>query len=804
MPSARHEQISRLFIAASEMPADAREAFLDSQCSGDPSLRREVDSLLIAALRDESFLKSSALGGEFHLSEQDPHVLADQASDLPRTIGRYRIIRLIAHGGVGAVFEAEQDKPQRRVAIKVLRFGAWSATVKHRFELESQVLARLHHPAIAEIYEAGTHRHHGIDLPYIAMRYVDGRRITEAADEMDLSTEQRIDLFLLVCDAVQHAHQHGVIHRDLKPDNILVDADGKPMILDFGVALLVGEQSNTYRTIAGQILGTLGYMSPEQFRSANVDTRSDVYSLGVILYKLLSGRLPHDVLDKPLSEAAHIVDTEHPTALGTINRSLRGDIETIVAKALNREPDRRYASAGEFAEDLRRHKRGEIILARRASTMYQLRRFGRRHPGLSSAVIVFVIMLAITAVVSTVLATRAIERQREADLVSRFLLDVFLGSPDVESVSRLELLYRADRQLLANPISDPRVEATIREYIGHGYHKLNQVARAEPHLARAVEIRRKLGTVDEECVKSFTLLGMQRVVQGEVAQASSLFSEALALRRRLLGPDHAKTPLDGELLYFATLYAPNEPEVLADRESRRAMASSLGDSSALVAIDGDWPSVLSIAFGEESLNDDWTIELERVESWDYSINGDRIVFNDIQTVPASDGGVSRGTVRIAHRLPQAVGNFRVDVTIGWDTQEILHVMQYCGIELYGPSRTVVAQTYYTDGWLRHQGGRSARISEDPVLRNIVATGHDTAPAEGSARVSIIRRDGLMTILWNGVEFLRGANAHELSEIHLVAGFTDSGDSLPRSLFGTLWFESVEIRGMSSSNSTDQE
>jgi serine/threonine protein kinase len=271
------------------------------------------------------------------------------------------------------------------VALKVIKPGFATAETLRRFQHESQALGRLQHPGIAQIHEASTADTGFGPQPYFAMELIRGCALRQYAEEKHLDTRQRLELMAKICDAVEHAHQRGVIHRDLKPGNILVDETGQPKILDFGVARVTdSEVQLTTHTDLGQLIGTLAYMSPEQVTGDPlvVDTRSDVYALGVILYELLAGKLPYAVDRKLLPEAVHVIREDEPARLSSINRTYRGDIETIVAKALEKDKARRYGSAAAFASDIRRYLADEPITARRPSASYQLQKLARRHKAL--------------------------------------------------------------------------------------------------------------------------------------------------------------------------------------------------------------------------------------------------------------------------------------------------------------------------------------------------------------------------------------------------------------------------------------
>lgn len=346
----------------------------------------------------------------------DPH--GDELADLPALSGHYRVLRQLGEGGMGVVYLAEQSVPRRLVAIKAVKSGVLSRQVLRRFMLEAHILGRLHHPGIAQIFEAGAVSQDGFAQACLVMEYVEGEPITTAARR--LSMRDRVELIARVCDAAQHAHQRGVIHRDLKPSNIMVTPSGAPKILDFGVARVDSEDLSDFagQTHAGQIIGTLGYMSPEQLDSGGIDADavSDVYALGAVLYEVLSQRPAFELRGLSLSHAAETVRTSSVPPLGSLRRDLRGDLETIAATAMQTDRQRRYSSAAIMAEDLRRYLDGKSIIARRDSSLYVLSRIARRHWIAAASACVIALAIMLVAVWSSLMANRNAELAREAQL----------------------------------------------------------------------------------------------------------------------------------------------------------------------------------------------------------------------------------------------------------------------------------------------------------------------------------------------------------------------------------------------------
>ena len=380
-PESRHQRVKDVFMDALDMPRGRRTAYVAGACRGDEHLRREVLELLV------------------HHGEEDPVLDAplDGAGALAglveldgEWIGPYRRLRELGRGGMGVVHLCERDG--QLFAVKVLAAGAVSPEMRERFRLEADILRRLDHPGIARIVEVGEMPGAGgVSQPWIAMEYVDGLPLHEHVEKSGLGLEARLELLATICDAVQHAHARGIVHRDLKPSNILVRADGRPSVLDFGVARLTGgdERPTELHTRTGQMLGTPQYMSPEQVQAepAGITPASDVYSLGVLAYELCAGRLPYEASSISFPRAIVTILTFEPPPIGSVSRALRGPLERVVSMALEKAPEHRYADAGAFADDLRRKLAGRTVRARGPSLARRIARWSRRRRRVAAAIL---------------------------------------------------------------------------------------------------------------------------------------------------------------------------------------------------------------------------------------------------------------------------------------------------------------------------------------------------------------------------------------------------------------------------------
>ncbi len=502
MSAELHRRASDLFLRMRAVPVEDRAAALRQGCAGDEALRREVESLL-AHDSDDQFL-SGATGRHAAIRSA-----LDDAT-MPRRIGSFQVLEGLGEGGMGVVYRAAQDHPRREVALKMMRGVLPSESARRRFEREADLLGRLQHPGVAQVYEAGT----ADGQPWFAMELIAGQSITDYVNQQALTTNERLSLLARVCDAVQHAHQRGVIHRDLKPANILVDAGGNPRVLDFGVARALDADDLTRAvTQTGQLLGTPRYMAPEQFLGDpdKVDARCDVYALGAIGFELLTGRPPLDFEGLSLAAIIDRARSAEPPPLGACSAAYRGDVETIVATALARDPERRYPSVGQLAEDIRRFLRDETIFARPATLTYQLRKFARRRRGLViGAFVVFATLVlgglvSTWALVRTVRANAAMRIEQERTLRTTaknqlsldFMRTVLTSVDPMRGGQEVRLVDALDDALpaIGTTFSDwPDTEANVRYTFGQAYKAHGKYDAAREQFERSIALAQAAGT----------------------------------------------------------------------------------------------------------------------------------------------------------------------------------------------------------------------------------------------------------------------------------------------------------------------
>ncbi|MEO1006949.1 MAG: serine/threonine-protein kinase [Planctomycetota bacterium] len=533
-----------VFLRICDAPADARDAILDEACGGDDELRAEVGSLLRHDDEDGAFGDALPAG---------------------TIVGGFEIVRVIGSGAMGVVYEARQRTPERAVALKIVRGGAVSPSVHQRFEQESIALARLQHPGIAAVFGAGVDQESG--APYVAMELVRGIALDAWAGDGATSLRDRCAMLTGIADAVQHAHQRGVIHRDLKPGNILVDGEGTPKILDFGIARLTGDdtEASTLRTLPGQVIGTLAYMSPEQAAGDPdaIDARTDVYALGALGYELLSGQLPIDVRDASLPGALRAIQDDQPRRLGLLDRRLRGDAETIIATAIDKDPERRYASAAAFADDLRRMLRDEPIAARPATTLYQLRKFAQRRKGPVIAAGVIAATLVLGTGVSVAFGVQAgrqrgLAEQRFEDvraIANTMLFDLH------DALETVPGAVDARRQLVATGLAyldrlaqDAGEDPALLEELAEAYFRIGDI-QGNPHRANlgdaeaalqsyatSIELRRRLATITPSDASTVALARTQLAAAETLASTTRAGELSAQLRIAIETIEGVATP----------------------------------------------------------------------------------------------------------------------------------------------------------------------------------------------------------------------------------------------------------------------
>jgi serine/threonine-protein kinase len=610
----RWQRIEELFRTVVDRPTADRETFLTQVCDGDEELRREVLSLL-ARDTSEDFIKDpiAIAAREFTARpKEDPIV---------ERIGPYRVTRLIGRGGMGAVYEAERDDDQfrQKVAIKIIKSGMDTDFVRDRFLRERRILASLDHPHIARLFDGGSTPD---GSPYFVMELVTGEPITTYCRRHRLTVNEKLQLFRLVCSAVQHAHQRLVIHRDLKPSNILITEDGAarlPKLLDFGIAKLLSPDPSQAitRTETELRLMTPEYASPEQARGQAVATTTDVYSLGVVLYELLTERRPHEfktyspaeieraICETQIEEPSKVVDqmTGAPTKL---SRQLAGDLDNILLMAMRKEPARRYQSVEQFSEDIRRYLAGMPVVARKDTFGYRAGKFIRRH----KAGVTILALLLIMVIVMTVQAARiAQERDRAnqeaatAQAVTQSLMAMFEfadpGKSRGDVITARELLDEGADKVVRELKHQPVVQARLLDTIGHLYQSIGAYDREQPLLEEALRLQRQaLGPEHPDVATSLSHLAELAKLKGDYAGSESLFREALAMRRKLLGNDRQEVAeiLNnlGALLVDRGNFKEAEPmlrEALALRrklfgEEHREVAGSLSSLGRLMSDTG--------------------------------------------------------------------------------------------------------------------------------------------------------------------------------------------------------------------------
>jgi eukaryotic-like serine/threonine-protein kinase len=618
----RLREIDALFDSVLDLSPSAREMFLDRACHGDPALREAVQRLIEARHASADFLELPGLAvAEPVIQATD---LAESAA-APASVGPFRIGREIGHGGMGAVFLGTREDGQfdQRVALKLIRQLGAPALVA-RFLDERRILALLEHPHIARLVDGGVT---GDGVPWFAMEYVDGEPIDRYCDSRSLSVEERLDLFATVCEAVQYAHKHLVIHRDLKPSNILVGVDGQLKLLDFGVAKLIdhGQQSpDAQAAKAAALPMTPEYAAPEQVRGDHVTAAADVYALGVLLYALLTGQRPYEVRGRSPTEIERVICELEPrrpsdtfadahdtrsaasqverasrrgSTSGQLRRTLAGDLDAIVLKALNKEPEARYASASELVQDIRRYLSGHPVLARPQTAAYRARRFVRRHRietvaafGISLSMVMGSMLALVQARHARAERDRAELASRETQAVNAFLLQLFEASDPSEArgdtLTARELVQRAASRV--DRFRGDTVEhARLLEVTGRLYQSLGQYEPARELTEQALALRRRTAQANDDdldVAADLVQLSNTFVRLSRFNAADSTARNALIVQERRLGPNHPSLATTLHQLASVAVYRGNL--TAAEAYHRRALAvrvGALGEEDSLSA-----------------------------------------------------------------------------------------------------------------------------------------------------------------------------------------------------------------------------
>ncbi len=519
MIPSRESQAQDIFRRAMELDTDAGSRYIDNACGHDTILKEEVLGIMEA----EAASSFDDLGG---ISPAEPMPMAALVpAPSGFAIGAFTVVRTIGSGGMGIVYEAAQEYPQRRVALKVLPPSLGKSGVEQRFRTEVQLLARIDHPGVARMLEAGVHTgEDGIEQPYFAMEFVpDASHLTQWGESKTLT--EKLDVFVRICEAIQHGHQQGVVHRDLKPANVLVGVDDVPKVIDFGVAgaLESGDgppqtrATQTRATQAGDIVGTLQYMAPEQLEGTlQVDTRTDVYALGLLLYELVTGEAPFDFAGRSISDIVAIIRGETLSRQLPTMQAIPMDLGWIILRATEKEPARRYATASELAADLRRFMEGRPVDAAKPSRLYAFKKFVQRNKAAAAAaalVLVSIIAGTAVSVIAMLNAAREAENFRSMNQVLTGMFTDVRADVGGANIPAVELLNRASMRV-AKFADRPDLEADLRVTLAKSYASLGHFESAIREGTRSLELNAEMSPAEE--------IGAARVVAESLVLANRL------------------------------------------------------------------------------------------------------------------------------------------------------------------------------------------------------------------------------------------------------------------------------------------
>lgn len=604
MDPERWQRIQDLFAAGAELDDAGRAALLDRECAGDLELRRSVERLYASDAVVDGPLTHAIVRAA--ADAIDAAHTAAGAADASRRYGSWRLIERIATGGMGTVWRAERadGRFEQRVAIKLLNPAMLAPEALARFDAERRILASLSHPNIARLLDGGTADD---GTPWLAMEYVEGATIVQHCAERELDARVRVQLFLKVCAAVDHAHRNLVVHRDLKPSNILVDRDGEPKLLDFGIAKLVDPERRDATVTAVELRAlTPAYASPEQLLGAPITTATDVYSLGVLLYELLSGIHPYGPTEStPVELHRAILDRvpEPPSAAaaGTRKRDdrtrrrarrhvpIHGDLDTIVLMALRKEPARRYGSVRALADDLERYLRDEPVVARADSLAYRTGKFVKRNRARLAAVTAVVLVVGAFAAFSTarVFEERDTARaaQQRAEATTEFLIALLKGSDPYatmgETVTLRDVLDRAATRVDAQLAGQPEARAQILNTLGDVYWNMYEQQKGVEYLSAALDLRRELfGDTHAATAETMRLLGFAYANRQRVADGIDLLERSVAANSALFGRESVPTAMSLHKLAYARRMAGDNTGALRDIRDSLAIYAAVPEPDA--------------------------------------------------------------------------------------------------------------------------------------------------------------------------------------------------------------------------------